>query len=163
MSAALSGLANAWGDLRALPTLLKIGKSGTVKSDRVLAQRGCLRLLDADEKLPAEQKLSQLSELFTLAERPEEKRQALSVLREVRLPGAVALAAKALDNPELVAEAADAILYLAAPQELPAPRKRDRKPLAAVTGAETKAALDKVLATSQDEKVRALARKLRAQ
>ena len=162
-NAALSGLANAWGDLRALPTLLKIGKSGTVKSDRVLAQRGCLRLLDADEKLPAEQKLSQLSELFTLAERPEEKRQALSVLREVRLPGAVALAAKALDNPELVAEAADAILYLAAPQELPAPRKRDRKPLAAVTGAETKAALDKVLATSQDEKVRALARKLRAQ
>lgn len=156
-NAALSGLANAWGDLRALPTLLNIGKSATAKSDRVLAQRGSLRLLAADDKLPAEQKLAQLSELFTLAERPEEKRQALSVLREVRLPGAVALAAKALDNPELVAEAADAILYLAAPQ------KKDRKSLNAVTGAQTKAALDKVLATSQDEKVRALAQKLSAQ
>ena len=73
------------------------------------------------------------------------------------MPGAVALATKALDNPDLVAEAADAILYLAAPQ------KKDRNTLAAVTGAETQAALDKVLATSQDEKVRALAQKLRAQ
>ncbi|WP_395138257.1 HEAT repeat domain-containing protein, partial [Armatimonas sp.] len=101
-NAALSGLANTWGDLLALPTLLKIGKSSTVKSDRVLAQRGSLRLLAADDRLPAQQKLSQLSELFALAERPEEQRQALSVLREVRLPGAVALATKALDNPELV-------------------------------------------------------------
>ena len=156
-SAALAGLANAWGDSRALPTLLRISKSSSSRSDRVLAQRGSLRLLAADDRLQPAQKLAQITELFALAERPEEQRQALSVLREVRLPGSVTLAANALDNAALVAEATDAILYLAAPQ------KKDRNTLAAVQGPELTAALNKLIATTQDEKVRAQAQKLKTQ
>lgn len=154
-SAALAGLANTWSDSSALPTLLQLVRRSTVKEDRVLALRGSLRLLAADDRMPAPQKLSQLTELFGLAERVEERRQALSVLREIRLPGALVLATKALDNPELLAEAGDAILYLAAPQ------RKDRTNLAAVQGAERDAALERLIAVSSDEKIREQARKLR--
>lgn len=154
-TAAISGLANTWADTQALPALLRIGKSATLKSDRVQALRGYLRLLGSDERTPSEQRLSQVQEVLAIAERPEEKRQALSVLREIRLPGAVAQAAKMLAAPELVTEAADAILYLAAPQ------RKGRTTLQAVQGTEMNEALDKVIQTVQDENVRAQAQKLR--
>ena len=154
-SAALAGLANTWSDSRALPALLQLVRRSTVREDRVLALRGSLRVLASDDRMPAPQKLSQLTELFGLAERVEERRQALSVLREIRLPGALVLATKALDSPELLAEAGDAILYLAAPQ------RKDRTNLAAVMGVERDAALDRLIAVSSDEKIREQARKLR--
>ena len=154
-SAAISGLANTWADTRALPALLHIGKSGTSKSDRVQALRGYLRLIGSDDRTPSEQRLSQVQEVLAIAERPEEKRQALSVLREIRLPGAVAQATKMLAAPELVTEAADAILYLAAPQ------KKGNTTLQAVQGTEMNEALDKVIQTVQDENVRTQAQKLR--
>jgi HEAT repeat protein len=154
-NAALSGLANTWSDSSALPTLLLLVRQSASKEDRVQALRGSLRLLATDDRMPAPQKLAQLTELFRLAERVEEKRQALSVLREVRLPAAAAMAGQSLDNPELIAEATDAILYLAAPQ------RKDRTNLPAVTGNEMRAALEKLITTTADEKIREQARKLR--
>jgi HEAT repeat protein len=154
-SAALSGLANTWSDTRALPVLLQLSKNGASKADRVLALRGYLRLVGADERAPGEERLSRVQEALAVAERPEEKRQALSVLREIRLPGAVAQATQLLDNPELITEASDAILYLAAP------RRRGNRNLPAVQGVETQQALDKVIQVVKDENVLAEARKLR--
>jgi hypothetical protein len=77
------------------------------------------------------------------------------VLREIRLSGAVTQAAKLLDTPELVTEASDAILYLAAPQ------RRGNRTLPAVQGPEVEQALDKILQVVKDENVLAQARKLR--
>lgn len=154
-SAGLAALANTWTDSSALPVLRKLAQGSAEKGDRVLALRGSLRILAADDKLPAPEKLTQLTELFGLAERVEEKRQTLSVLREVRLPGAAALAGKALESPELLAEATDAILYLAAPQ------RKDRTNLPAVKGPEMTAALDKLIGANPDEKIREQAQKLR--
>lgn len=152
--AAISSLADVWAEANALPVLLKLAKNEPSKPDRVRALRGYLRLVAANDRIPAQQWLSQVSEALALAERPEEKRQALSVLREIRLPGAVTLAAAALDNPELVAEAADAVLYLAESQ------KKDRTTFPAVQGSEVSAALEKVIKLTQDESVRVRARKL---
>ena len=153
-SAAITSLANAWADTSALPVLLQVAKGAKGKSDRVVALRGFLRLVQSDERAAAELRLTRVTEAMAAAERPEEKRQALSVLREVRLPGAVALAAKALDTPELATDAADTIFYLAAPQ------KKDQTNFPAVQGPELQAALEKVIRTVQDEGIRAMARKL---
>lgn len=154
-NAAIGGLANTWSDSGALPALLQLSKSGATKSDRVLALRGYLRVTGTDDRAPAEIRLSRIQQAMTLAERPEEKRQALSVLRDVRTPGAVELAARALDDPDLVAEASDAILYLAASQ------KKGNSNLQAVKGPATDQALDKVIRKVKDDNVRAQARKLR--
>lgn len=153
-SAAIASLANAWADTSALPALLQVAKSASGKSDRVVALRGYLRLVQSDERAAADLRLSRVTDALAAAERPEEKRQALSVLREVRLPGAVVLAAKALDTPELASDAAETIFYLAAPQ------KKDQTNFPAVQGPELQAALEKVIRTVQDEGVRAMARKL---
>lgn len=153
--AALNALANAWSDSRALPALLKLSKEGASRSDRVVALRGYLRLVGADDRARASDRLARIREAMAAAERPEEKRQALSVLRDVRTPEAVEMAAASLDDPQVAAEAADAILYLAARQ------RKNNRDLPAVTGAATQAALDKVIRTVSDESIKQRAEKLR--
>jgi HEAT repeat protein len=155
-NAAVSALADTWSNARALPTLLKIAQSDAGKSYRVQALRGYLRIAGADERAPTETRLNRVREALSVAERPEEKRQALSVLRDVRSPAAVELAAQSLDDPELVAEAADAVIYLASPQ------RRNNRDIPAVKGAATDAALDKVIRSVKDDTVRAHAQRLRS-
>jgi hypothetical protein len=121
----------------------------------VVALRGYLRIVGSDDRAPASERISRIRAAMAAAERPEEKRQALSVLRDVRTTEAVEMAASALDDPQVSAEAADAILYLAARQ-----RKNNRN-LPAVTGSAVQAALDKVIRTVSDENVKQQAEKLR--
>jgi HEAT repeat protein len=154
-NAALAGLANTWSDSRALSPLMDIAKNSSSRSDRVQALRGYLRLTGMDDRASSETRLTRIREAMAAAERPEEKRQALSVLRDIRSEGAVELAAKSLDDPDLVAEASDAIIYLAAPQ------KKNNNNLQAVRGQATDSALDKVIRTVKDDNIRAQARKLR--
>jgi regulation of enolase protein 1 (concanavalin A-like superfamily) len=92
---------------------------------------------------------------LAIAPRPEEKKQALSLLRECRVPAAMELAAKCLDDPELLAEATDAVLYLAAPQ------RQGEVNLRAVPGPATLAALEKVAALAPEEQQRERAKFLR--
>ena len=154
--AAITALADTWSDSRALPTLLNIAKSDPKKSLRVQAMRGYIRLIGQDERMPADQKVQNLAAGLAVSERPEEKRQALGILRDCRVSEAMDAAAKLLDTPDLFAEASDTVLYLAAPQKN---RNRD---LAAVKGAATNAALDKIIALTKDDAQRAKAQQLKS-
>ena len=152
--AAVTLLADSWADARPLPTLLSIAKNSTDKSLRVEAVRGCLRLVGQDERTPADRQVMRIAQILPLAERPDEKSQVLSVLRNFRLSASVELAATLLDNPAVASDAADAILDLAGAQ------KRNNQSVPAVRGAATTAALNKILLTgTRDQKQ--LAQKLK--
>jgi HEAT repeat protein len=153
--AAITALAETWADSRPITALFDIAKSDPDKALRVQAMRGYLRLVGQDDRMPAETKVEKIAQALQIAERPEEKKQALSVLRECRVTPAMELSAKLLDDPELFAEAADTVLYLAAPQ------RRDNRDQPAVKGPATTAALDKVIQLTKDEDQRAQAQKLR--
>lgn len=152
---AVAALADTWTDARPSDTLLRIAKSDSDQALRVQALRGYIRLVGLEEGAPPEDRLSRLKEALAAAERPEEKRQVLSVLRNIRVPAAVELSAQLMEDPALVNEAAEAVLYLASQQQL----NNRRQP--AVTGPATTAALDKVIQLSQDENQKAQAQKLK--
>jgi len=142
--AAVTLLAETWSDTRPLPTLQYVAKTSADKSMRIESVRGYLRLVGQDDRMPADQKVAKIALILPLAERPEEKRQVLSVLRDCRLPASVELAATLLNDPTVASDAADAILYLAARQ------RKNNRPLPAVQGAATTAALNKIIQTGQD-------------
>ena len=154
-SAAITALAETWSDSRAMPTLLTLAKSDPDKATQIQALRGYLRLVGQDEKLPADDRVAKIRAALDVAQRPEERRQALGVLRDARTESAVALAAQSLDTPDLFADAADTILYLAAPQ------KKNNADLPAVKGDATIAALDKIIALTKDDDLRERAKKLK--
>lgn len=153
--AALTGLAETWSDTRALPVLLSAAKSSQAKDARVEAVRGYLRLVSQDDRAPAEQRVDEVGQALAVVERPDEKRQALGILRECRIVPSVEMSAKLLDDPEVFSDAADTVLYLAAPQ-----RRNDRD-LPAVTGPATTAALDKIIQNTKDDDQKARAQKLK--
>lgn len=153
--ASFAVLADNWSDTRPIPTLLAIAKATTDLNTRVQALRGVLRLLGQDEKMPAEQKVMLVGQALDIAERPDEKRQALSVLRDCRIPTAVEMSAHLLDNPDVFNDAANTVLFLAGPQ------KKNNRDLPAVKGPATNAALDKVIQLTKDDNQRAIALKLK--
>jgi HEAT repeat protein len=152
--AAIVALAETWGDSRPLPTLLNIARTDTNRSNKIQALRGYFRLLGQDEKLSADDKVMKVKDGIAVAERPEEKRAGLGVLRECRTTGAVEVAANALGDAALFDDAADTILYLAAEQ------KKGDATLPAVKGPATRAALNMILQQAKDDSVKAQAQKL---
>ena len=154
--AAVSALADTWSAPSGMPALLNIAKSDGDKALRLQALRGYLRLVGQEDRAAGRQKVQQIAEAIAIAVRPEEKRQALGVLRNVRSPEAIELAGKQRDDPEVFGEAADAVLYLAAPQRQ---GNRDLRP---VKGAAASAALDKLIAQTKDDAQKEKAQKLRA-
>jgi hypothetical protein len=107
--------------------------------------RGYLRLVGQDDRMPTDQKVMKITLILPLAERPEEKRQALTILRDCRLSSAVEQAATLLNDPMVGTDAGDTILDLAAPQ-----RRRNRN-VPAVKGTTTTAALNKIIQTGPDD------------
>jgi HEAT repeat protein len=154
-AAAVTALAESESDPRALPALWNLAKSDADKATRVQSLRGYLRLLALDDRMPAGEKVGDVKAAMGIAERPEEKRQALGVLRDCRTPAAVDLAASSLTDPALFNESADAVLNLAAPQ------KKGRLTERAIKGPATTAALDKIIQLSTDDAQKARAQKLR--
>jgi hypothetical protein len=154
--AAVVALAERWEDTRPLPTLLSVAKSDPRSALGVQALRGYLRLLSLDASAKPEDVVAQMAEAMALAIRPEEKKQALSVVRDCRVMSAVELAARCLDDPALVPEAADALMHLAAPQMKGGVRQ------AAVTGQAVTAALDKIIQVGGDDKLREQAKLARS-
>ena len=146
--AAVVALAERWEDTRPLATLLAVAKSDAGDALRVQALRGHLRLLGLDASSRPEDVVAKIAEAVAIARRPEEKKQALSLLRERRVVSAVELAARCLDDPALVAEAGDTVLHLVAPQI----RGGVRQP--AVKGPIAMAALEKVIEVAADDKLR---------
>ncbi len=143
--AAVTLLANSWSDSRPLPTLQYVAKTSADKSLRIESVRGYLRLVGQDDRMPADQKVMKITLILPLAERPEEKRQALAILRDCRLSSAVEQAATLLNDPMVGADAGDTVLDLAAPQ-----RRRNRN-LPAVKSTATTAALNKIIQTGPDD------------
>ncbi|MDQ2730131.1 MAG: HEAT repeat domain-containing protein [Armatimonadota bacterium] len=154
-TAAITDLANSWSDSRPLPTLLDTAKNDPTKSLRVQALRGYLRLVGQDAGMTPEDKVARLGQALAAAERPEEKTQVLSILRDIRIPQSVDMAAKLLDDPALTNEAASTVIYLAGPQ------KKNNQDQAAVKGAGTTTALDKIIASTKDDNLKAQAQKVR--
>ncbi len=153
--AAVTALAETWSDTRPLPALLNIASNDNDKSLRIEALRGYLRLVQQDERMGSEEKVNRVSQALQAAQRPEEKRQALNVLRDARIPQAVQLSAKYLDDPDVFSDAANTVIDLAGP------RRKNNRDLAAVKGDATTAALNKVIELTKDDNQRTQAQRLK--
>ncbi|MBI5831259.1 MAG: ThuA domain-containing protein [Armatimonadetes bacterium] len=136
-AAALAGLADTIDDPAAAPALLVLAKASE-GATRVTATRGWLRVLALAAAADAEGVVRSLAQSEALLARAEERRQALGVLRWCRVPSAMTLAAKWLDQPDTLGEAVATLRHLAAPQ------RGEGRALAAVTGPEAVAALDRL-------------------
>ena len=154
--AAIIALGQRWEDARPLPTLLKIAKSDIEMALHVHALRGYLRLLALEATARPEETVAAVTEAMSIAKRPDEKKQALSVLRECRILPAAELAARHLGDETLMAEAADALLYLAAPQT------SDGARLPAVKGPAVTTALDRLIATAAGDELKEKAKFVRS-
>ena len=109
--AAVRGLA-AWPDARALEPLLKILQTGTVEAHRVVALRGCVRLLGTVKDQPAEA-ARRYAQAMAFARRPEEKKLVLSGLAAVHHADALKIILPCLDDASVQAEAALAAVSVA--------------------------------------------------
>ncbi len=130
--AAVRALAG-WQHAEALPDLIEIAREGQDDTHRILALRGAIRLVEAPAERIAEDTVNLCATLLELAARPEELKMALGVIGKVSHPGALALAVEKLEDAEVAAEAAQAILQLA-------------EPLAAANGDAVRAALERIIA-----------------
>ena len=101
-----------WPSVEALPDVIRIARSASDLRVKVLALRGCFRLIPM-KNAPAEEKLALLKVALALAERKEEKRLALAALAAVHTPEALSVVVPHLDVPDLKEEASLAVLAIA--------------------------------------------------
>jgi len=106
--AAVRALAN-WQDGSAAPDLLKLAKGSEDDTHRVLALRGYLRLAGA---ATGAARLKMLEQVRQIATTQEAKRMLLGALGDVADPGALRVVASFLDDREVHAEAAVAMLKI---------------------------------------------------
>ncbi|HTA31676.1 MAG TPA: HEAT repeat domain-containing protein, partial [Candidatus Cybelea sp.] len=133
-----------------LPDLVKMAASAGEENARLLAVRGCVRLATQEEgvKLSNEQKLAALKQILDTPLEVREKRLVLSGLGQIPDRQSLALASAMLDDVEVRAEAAQAVLQIA-------------QSIAAVQTEESAAALTKVLAVASDAATQAAAQEAR--
>jgi hypothetical protein len=155
-SAAITALSESWSTSQALPILFNLAKTDLTEDNRIEALRGYLRLIGQDSSMSAQDKVEGIAKALQLAERPDEKTLALSILKDCRTPSSVALASTMLDDPNLFPTAANTIMDLAAPQ------KRDGVKYPAVKGPGTDAALKKIFQISKDPTIQEAAQKLQS-
>jgi hypothetical protein len=134
-----------WPDRAALPHLLSIAQESGRELHRILALRGAIRL--ASEELSSRASLEALDKSWRLAPGIEEKRLILGALSEAASPAGLSLARRGLEEPELLEEAALAVLTIV--EKLPAAHAR-----------ESRAALEHVLAVTQNADTRKRAEQL---
>jgi HEAT repeat protein len=130
-----------WPDPSAADALLAIAQSSPSITHRVLALRGCARLLGLGGAGMAERRLAMYGDALAAAARPEEKKLVLSGLADMPHPGALELAESCVGKPEIEAEAVAAIVKIAR----------------AISGAhreEATSALEKIVRTSRNQNAR---------
>jgi HEAT repeat protein/type 1 glutamine amidotransferase len=103
-TAAIRALAD-WPDAVPLSDLLKIAKTDSDSTCRVLALRGYIKLLGIPANRGAADTVKLLSEAMDVAQRPEEKKAVLSALTKFPCEEALALAENARKDRALTAEA----------------------------------------------------------
>jgi len=103
--------------------LLHVARTADRKDRKALALSGYLRL-SYYLPLPNEKKIWAYVQIMELADTPEQRKQAVKFLGEIRSAGALSMAAANIENPELAAEAETAAcrigirLYATNPQEV---------------------------------------------
>ena len=103
-TAAIRALAD-WPDAAPLSDLLKIAKTDSDSTSRVLALRGYIKLLGIPANRGAAETVKLLAEAMDVAKRPEEKIAVLSALQKYPCEEAMALAESAKKDSDLAAEA----------------------------------------------------------
>ena len=111
--AAVRALAS-WTNMAAFDALLGIGRGNGSMTHKVLAMRGCVRLL-AEAELANSEKLQRYDEVLQAAARPDEKKLVISGVAGIAERKALAWIGKHLDDPALAKEAAAAIAQVVAP------------------------------------------------
>ena len=144
---AAARLLATWPDATAVKPLLKLAAGTQDPTLRMLMVRGVLRLLGEAENLPSSERLAAYRAAMELGQGAEEKRLALSVLAEAPFPGALELVHPLIGDPEVNAEACLAALRIARVQ-----LNTQKDPV--------KTALDKVVQSATDEKLKEQAREL---
>ena len=134
-------LLTAWRERTAVPPLLAVAEKPRDDREGILAIRALVRLA-GPRKGAWETDLKLLTEAMRLSKRPDEKRLALGVLGSVATRETLILATRALVEPAISKEAATAIVTIA--EKLPRPGDGD-----------IRVAMEKVLASTQDAKLRA--------
>ncbi|MBM4019000.1 MAG: TIM barrel protein [Planctomycetes bacterium] len=108
--AAIRSLA-AWADAAAAPDLLNIAKTAAKPAHQVLALQGYIRLA-GEPAVPANQKLKMYEEALAAAKRPDEKRQALGGLGDMKDAKALAMVMACVDQADVQAEACAAAVRI---------------------------------------------------
>jgi len=134
-----------WPDKNAVPHLLKIASTSQSLRHQVLAIRGLVRLASPEKDKPADLKM--LSDVISLAKRPQEKCLVLGVLGGIPTPPSLALVTPALDEAALAEEAALAAVMIA---EKIQDGNKD----------EIRAAMEKVLKSAKGRQIRQRAQKI---
>ena len=102
-NAAISLLCD-WPGVEALPAITELAKATQSPRDRILAVRGCLRLIPMQAASDA-QKLAALKDAMALITRDDERKLAVSALAAIPAVEALALVTPHLDSPGLKEEA----------------------------------------------------------
>ena len=110
--AAVRALAD-WPDPAALEMLLQLAQSSDQETRRVLALRGFIRLTGTDTSAARPLRINRYQTALNLAGSTAEKRLVLAGIAELPAPETLKMAGNLLNDPELQAEAAAAILKMA--------------------------------------------------
>ncbi|MFO8012152.1 MAG: HEAT repeat domain-containing protein [Phycisphaerae bacterium] len=96
----------AWPNATAAQDLLRLAKGAEQKADRLLALRGYIRLAGMKEAdLSGARRIEMLETAMDLADRPQEKKQVVSSLQNVKGIEALNMLKQYMDDPALQAEA----------------------------------------------------------
>ena len=110
--AAVRALAD-WPDPAAVAALMDVLRTTTNDTQRVVALRGCVRLLGLAGAAPTPETVTAYEEIMGRAKRPEEKKLVLAGLASLSHPAALAMAESCLADEAVTAEAALAVANVA--------------------------------------------------
>ena len=105
-----------WPEIRAIEPLIDLAHSDEELTYRVLAIRGCLRILEENE-LGIYQELAYYNDLFNAAERDEEKRLVLSGMASIRSVESLRAVSEYITDNSLSDEAAQLAISIASPSD----------------------------------------------
>lgn len=110
----LTSWPNTWPeDGQVADPLLALAKNARKPEHQILAVRGFLQLLLSDDKLKADEKLKRVNEVLPLLQRPEDKKLAIAVIRQIPKSDALDLLSKFAEEPAVADDACSAIIDVA--------------------------------------------------
>ncbi len=140
-----------WPDNRALSILIDIGSNDQEKRYRILALRGAIRIL-RENPMGEQRALLYYKEIMNAATRPEEKRQVLAGLAEIKTVSSLRLITSVLDDSNINHEAFLAALAVSSqPEEKIEHLSRDEIVIALVESQSDEELREKIKTYAQNE------------